>query len=185
MKFVPAEYARYFIAIIPPSPIFEEALSLKNYFKEAYNSKASLNSPPHITLHMPFLRRENNEEGLINLLTDFAKGKESINVSFSGFGCFAPRVIFIAVEQNQLLDQFQNQLEKFCKMELNLFNAQYKDKPFHAHLTLAFRDLKKSMFAQAWNEFKDKSFSASFLMRGFDLLKHDGKHWQPIHHFHF
>ena len=44
----------YFIAIVPPSPIYEEAFEQKVYFKTKYNSKASLNSPPHITLHMPF-----------------------------------------------------------------------------------------------------------------------------------
>jgi 2'-5' RNA ligase len=57
--------------------------------------------------------------------------------------------------------------------------------PFHPHITLAFRDLKKTMFEAAWNEFKEKSFQTSFVMNAIDLLKHDGKCWHPLHRFHF
>ena len=32
----------YFIAIIPPAPIYDEALEQKQYFKDHYKSKASL-----------------------------------------------------------------------------------------------------------------------------------------------
>ena len=63
----------YFLAIIPPSPFYDEALRLKHYFKDEYNSKASLNSPPHITLHMPFEWKEKKEEMLIEKLNLFAK----------------------------------------------------------------------------------------------------------------
>ena len=63
----------YFIAIIPPSPVYEEALELKKYFKEQYGSKAALNSPPHITLHMPFLWNEEKEKKLTERLLVFSK----------------------------------------------------------------------------------------------------------------
>lgn len=69
---LPAGTNRYFIAIIPPSPIESDVLALKNFFKEKYNSKASLNSPPHITLHMPFLWKEKKEEELNDALRSFA-----------------------------------------------------------------------------------------------------------------
>ena len=58
-----AKQKLYFIAIVPPSPIYDEALEQKEYFKAKYNSKASLNSPPHITLHMPFRWSEKEEKG--------------------------------------------------------------------------------------------------------------------------
>jgi len=48
----------YFIAIVPTSPLSEELLAWKQYFQEHYQSKAALNSPPHITLHMPFEWKE-------------------------------------------------------------------------------------------------------------------------------
>ncbi|MBI1770185.1 MAG: RNA 2',3'-cyclic phosphodiesterase [Bacteroidetes bacterium] len=182
---LPSEFSRYFIAVLPPSPVYEEIFSMKNYFREKYNSKASLNSPPHITLHMPFLWKEKKENDLVNSLDVFAKGKEQFNIELLGFGAFPPQVIFISVKENEQLNQLQYQFQKFCKTELNLFNAQYKDQPFHPHVTLAFRDLKKPMFVSAWNEFKEKSFSSSFVLEKITLLKHNGKHWQSFHHSHF
>ena len=67
--------ALYFIAIIPPSPIFEQASELKNHFMQQYQSKAALNSPPHITLHMPFEWKEKKEEELALNLNLFSKNK--------------------------------------------------------------------------------------------------------------
>ena len=61
----------YFIAIVPPTPIYDEALEQKEYFKVHYNSKASLNSPPHITLHMPFRWKEKEEKELEQQLEQF------------------------------------------------------------------------------------------------------------------
>lgn len=63
-------------------------------------------------------------------------------------------------------------------MELNLFNADYKELAFHPHLTLAFRDLKKPEFYKAWEEFKDRKFNAGFVVNSISLLKHDGMQWQ-------
>jgi len=182
---LPNGFSRYFIAAVLPSPLYEEVFSLKNYFREKYDSKASLNSPPHITLHMHFLWKEKKESDLVNSLDSFAKGKDQFNIELSGFGDFPPRVIFISVKENGQLNQLQYHLQKFCKTELNLFNAQYKDNPFHAHVTLAFRDLKKPMFVSAWNEFKEKSFSSSFPLDKITLLKHNGKHWHSFHDSHF
>ncbi|MBK5279698.1 MAG: 2'-5' RNA ligase family protein, partial [Bacteroidia bacterium] len=154
--------ALYLIALIPPSPIFEDASELKNLFKEKYGSRASLNSPPHITLHMPFEWKERKEGELLSKLSAFSKDKETVELELRNFSCFAPRVIFINVLESKFLRTFQNELHRFCKVELNIFNAQYKDMPFHPHLTLAFRDLKKPMFEKAWEEFKSKEYSESF-----------------------
>ena len=171
---------QYFLAIIPPSPVFEEALELKNYFKFRYNSKASLNSPPHITLHMPFRWREDKEEELVQTLNEFESGLRPFDIKLLNFDSFAPRVIFLDVVANDQLIALQKKLLRYCKKELNLFNADYKDQPFHPHLTLAFRDLKKSAYAEAWEEFGSKPFSAEFTVDRFILLKHTGRLWEPF-----
>jgi 2'-5' RNA ligase len=171
---------QYFLAIIPPSPVFEEALEFKNYFKQRYNSKASLNSPPHITLHMPFRWKEEKENDLIARLNTFESGIKPFNLQLLNFNSFPPRVIFIDVAENENLFALQKKLLRFSKKELNLFNADYKDQPFHPHLTLAFRDLKKSMYGEAWQEFSCKLYSADFLVDRFVLLKHNGRVWEPL-----
>jgi 2'-5' RNA ligase len=173
----------YFIAIIPGHPVYDEALKLKHYFKDRYNSKAALNSPPHITLHMPFKWKKKKEEILIDHLTNFSKSHTSGKLHLMGFNAFPPRVIYIDVVKNDWLDNLQLELQRFCKKELNLFNANYKEHPFHPHLTLAFRDLKKQNFVTAWEEFKVKKFESVFEVNSIVLLKHDEKAWQPYASF--
>jgi 2'-5' RNA ligase len=171
---------QYFLAIVPPTPIYEEALELKNYFKSRYNSKASLNSPPHITLHMPFRWKEDKEGELVDTLNQFESGLRPFELKLLNFNSFPPRVIFIDVVPNENLISLQKKLLRFCKKELNLFNADYKNQPFHPHLTLAFRDLKKSNYLEAWEEFNTKPYSANFMVDRFCLLKHNGRVWETF-----
>jgi 2'-5' RNA ligase len=173
----------YFIALIPPSPIYDAALEQKTYFKENYNSKASLNSPPHITMHMPFRWKEQKEKELVHVIGQFIKNFDPIKVCLDNFSAFPPRVIFINVVKSEALDQMQRNIQRFCKKELNLFNANYKEQAFHPHLTLAFRDLKKPNFKKAWEEFANKEFKAEFIADRIALLKHNGKIWQVFKEF--
>jgi 2'-5' RNA ligase len=167
---------KYLIAILPPEPLAGDIYKLKEYFRDRYKSKASLNSPAHITLHMPF--EFNNEEKLLTKFKAFST--EPFTIELKDFGCFEPRVIFIAVKENRALELAQKKVMDFCKRELQVFNADYQDQPFHPHITLAFRDLKKPMFYEAWNEFKAKIFNASFQYTRISLLKHDGKFWREF-----
>lgn len=173
----------YFIAITPPSPILEEMMKLKNYFKEMYHAKASLNAPPHITLHMPFQWKEEKEDILMEGIAAFAQRQKRFEMAMLNFGSFEQRVIFIDVVRNDSLENLQYELKRFCKKELNLFNANYKEHACHPHVTLAFRDLKKSEFVKAWEEFRDKKFSATFPVNAIVLFKHDGERWQIFSEF--
>jgi 2'-5' RNA ligase len=175
--------SRYFIAAIPPSPLLEQALTFKQYFRDNFHSKASLNSPPHITLHMPFEWRSDRENELVDALQRLSAQLKPAAVQLMNFGCFDPRVIFLSVVPSTELNSLQSDIRRFCKTELGLFNADYRDQPFHPHITLAFRDLKKPMFAKAWEEFKDKTFSGDFLTDRISLLKHDGKEWRVMKEF--
>lgn len=171
---------RYFLAIVPPEPVYSEALRLKHYFKDQYNSKAALNSPPHITLHMPFAWKENKEAELINNLETFAMTQPIVEIRLNNFSSFEPRVIFIDVINDEKLGALQRQIKRFCKTKLNIFNADYKDLAFHPHLTLAFRDLEKPEFYKAWDDFKERKFDATFNVTSIALLKHDGKEWKIL-----
>lgn len=177
--------SQYFFAIIPPSPVYEEALNLKHYFKERYNSKASLNSPPHITLHMPFRWKTEKEQDLLATIAAFTPSVDPFRVQLMNFNSFAPRVIFIDVVMNESLARLQKEITRFCRMALNLFNADYKDQPFHPHVTLAFRDLKKNIFPDAWAEFQNRKFNADFTVDRFVLLKHNGRVWEAFREFPF
>jgi len=171
---------QYFVAIIPPSPILEEAQRLKGYFRDNYRSRAALNSPPHITLHMPFLWNEQKENHLVKKIGEFAQRFDPVKVCLDNFSSFPPRVIFIAVTESDALDALQKELHRFFKRELDIFNANYKDRPFHPHLTLAFRDLKPAIYKTAMEEFSGKEFKAEFMADKIAILKHDGKQWNVL-----
>lgn len=174
---------RYFLAIIPPEPVFSEVQQLKNYFKENYNSKASLNSPPHITLHMPFAWKNKKEKHLLERLAHFATTQHAFEISLENFKAFAPRVIYLHVPDNPVLISFQKEMERFCKREFQLFNANRLDHAYHPHLTLAFRDLKKDFFVKAWDDFKTRTYSANWLVQSFSLLQHTGTCWTERERF--
>jgi 2'-5' RNA ligase len=167
----------YFIAVVPPSDIREEITTIKNYFADHYESKHALRSPPHITLHMPFQCKDAKLTVLTEQLSQMAKSSPPFDVSLEGFGAFAPRVIFVDVKENRKLNLLQKAVSG-CMRSANIFNADYKGKPFHPHLTVAFRDLKKPMFAKAWHEFETKKYTAVFAVKTLSLLKHDGYQWQ-------
>lgn len=174
---------QYFVAIIPPSPVYEEALAFKEYFRDTYGSKAALNSPPHITLHMPFVWSQKKEDKLVARMKDFAGQYDPIKVCLDNFSSFPPRVIFIKVTESDALDAMQKDLHRFFKRELDIFNANYKERPYHPHLTVAFRDLKKSQYLAAWREFSEKDYKAEFMADKVALLKHNGKGWDVLKEF--
>jgi 2'-5' RNA ligase len=173
----------FFIALIPPPPVYDDGVSLKEYFKKEYNAKAALNSPPHITLHMPFRWKAEKEQLLLDKLTAHIKRFDPVKVCLDGFGSFPPRAIFLNVINSEPLTILQKGIQQICKKELNLFNANYGAEPFHPHLTLAFRDLKKSGYAKAWEELKSKEYKAEFVADKVALLKHDGKKWNVFKEF--
>lgn len=173
-----SDFSRYFLAIIPPVPISERVMEIKTFFRDQYNCKAPLRSPAHITLHMPFLFKTGKEAELQTKLKEVALSCPGFKIRLNGFGAFEPRTIFIEVEKNEALMSFQRDLSAFNRRQLGLFNTNYKDHGYHPHMTVAFRDLKKSLFPQAWSEFREREFEASFEVSSFWLLKHNGKVWQ-------
>ena len=169
--------ALYFLAIIPPKDICEKVYAYKELVFEKFGSKASLNSPAHITLHMPFKWKLKKEQLLIEKLQQFRFNELPFSISLDGFAFFEPRVVYINVLENEKLKRLQKELSKYMRRELNLFNAEYKDRAFYPHVTVAFRDLKKSVFPGVKSYFSLEKYEAEFETKQFCLLKHDGKNW--------
>ena len=71
------------------------------------------------------------------------------------------------------------------RIELKLDNADYKDRPFHPHMTLAFRDLKKKDFARLWASLDGRPVNHTWQADRFWLLKHNGKFWEMYRSFEF
>lgn len=173
---------KYFIAIVPPEPLLSEILQIKQSIFDNYQSKGALRSPGHITLHMPFSFDESKEDKLIECLNEF-QFKTTFPVSLKNYDCFEPRVIFINVQAQNQLFELQNQLVNHVKRNLNIFNQSDDMRGFHPHITIAFRDLKKATFYKAWEEYKTKSFSETFVCNSFSLLIHQKDEWVVLKEF--
>jgi len=173
----------YFIAIIPPDPLSAKLIELKNQVASGYGSKASLRSPPHITLHMPFGWPHKKFERLATTLTSFFYRSKPYILKLSGFGSFAPKVIFVKVEPDPRLSTMQSDLCRLMAEKLSIYNANYRNKPFHPHITIAFRDLKKSSFFEAWEYYSSQLFQEELCVNQVTLLKHNGRFWEQVLHF--
>ena len=174
---------RYFIAVLPPADVSTQARAIQTELSLQYQTLGALRSPPHVTLHMPFNWKERKEQELIERLSGFTTQMKPFTVSLKNYGAFAPRVIYLNVIPSNELVKFQQELTRFCRINLNLLNATPRDLPYHPHLTLAFRDLKKQEFVKAWEVYRSRPYEADFVVNSIHLLRHEGNEWKAHHAF--
>lgn len=178
----PMDFEKYFIAIVIPEPYLGQITRIKEYVADTFKSKGALRSPAHITLHLPFRWKPEKENELIEKLGELDFGR-SLHVKLKDFACFEPRVLFVDVEPNETLNDLQGAVVKHVKETLNLFNEVGNRRGFHPHVTIAFRDLKKEQFRQAWEHFKKEQFAAEFNCTHFSLFKYGPGKWEVYREF--
>ena len=66
-----------------------------------------------------------------------------------------------------------------------LSNGDYKNLGFQPHVTIAFRDLRKARFYEAWETFKNQKYERRFSVSGITLLKHQSDRWHETGTFPF
>ena len=175
-----AEKALYFVAIVPPEPVLGKLWALKEELAISYNARASLKSPPHITLHMPFQFRKDREQRILHALREAASGFTAFPLELRDFNAFPPRVIYVDVAPSETLNRIQTAVHGAMKTFLQVFNADYRQRGFTPHLTVLFRDLKKPDFARAWDVLKSTRVEYSFEAGDLCLLRHNGKSWDIL-----
>ena len=177
------ETSRFFLALIPPEPVYTTVQKLKEHMRNRYGSKGSLKSPPHITLHMPFDWPEKKTGKLIDGIQKLAMGWPAAQITLNGFGHFDDRVLFIKVELSEQLIKLQQSIRTAFRTDFHLLNDRYRDQPFHPHMTVGFRDLKPAAFREAWQELGEKEFRADFPASELTLLKHTNGMWTAFQNF--
>lgn len=173
--------AKYFIAIVLPEPEQTQIEEIKLELFSKHNLRGALRSPAHITLHRPFEWKEEKESQLIERIQQFS-GVQAFDIEMHNFGFFEPRVIYAQVKANTNLQHMHAQLVKFAKKELLLFNEAEDLRGFHPHVTVAFRDLKKPLFYQLREKYRNEKLQATFRCKSFSLLKLRVK-WEILHTF--
>lgn len=179
------EEGLFFIAIVPPQAIQTEVTRLKEEVRDRYGSKHALNSPPHITLRMPFKWEMKKLDLLLETLADVSNGCDTFEIQLKGFNAFPPRVIYADVQPNLRLRELQNHVSTVARRQLGLDNGDYKNRGFQPHMTIAFRDLKKAKFMEAWRGFEKRTFDATFFVVSLTLLKHEAGKWSVYEEFPF
>jgi len=125
---------------------------------------------------MPFKLSRRKLENFESELHQFFRGQTKFKLCLDGFGAFQPRVIFIDVQQNPELIALQRGLSKKLQ-KWHLSKSTKRNKGFVPHVTVAFRDLRRALFNQAWSEYAEKKFHAELLIDRACLLRHDGRRW--------
>lgn len=174
----------YFIALIPHAELRNEIRAVKERMRSEHGAGHALKSPAHITLQMPFKRSSKDEPAISAALRKFACGEESFTIDLDGYGCFAPRVIFIRIVEPEPVRSLYRRLKQVLVGELQFRKDEIMN-DVQPHITVATRDLTKEAFREAWHEFQNEEFRGSFLVHSLFLLKHNGKNWDILEEYPF
>lgn len=171
-----ASFQKYFLAVVPEGELQVRLTNLKELLRERFGIKYALKSPAHVTLKMPFTFNEAKEENLINRLTMFLSSYEEFPLAISGVKTFGYRVVYLGIEQSQELIELQKNLKQFCKKELKLID-ELSDRNFHPHMTMAFKDLKKTPIPNIIKVLNEKPVLEKFVVNQLFLLKRIDGRW--------
>ena len=174
--------ALFFIAIVPDAQIQQEVTEFKQYLAEHFGASHALKSPPHITLFPPFKWPQDRVEALLAMLRDFAAPEARFEIMLKNFNAFAPSVIYVDVMPNELLQNFQQRLENQLEKEFDLKNDRGHH-GFNPHMTIAHKDLKHGLFAEAWQYFSLQHYARTFEVENIALLQHNGRRWDIYKQF--
>lgn len=168
----------YYIAIVLPEHLDAMILRYKQMIQERFQAVVGLKSPAHLTLIPPFWMDEKREPELMKDMKEVAGHISEFEIMTNDFACFKPRTIYIAVQpSDRLLELKQIAEDQFSG---GTYKIKRENRPFHPHITIATRDLKKHQFAEAWDLFKKKGFQKVFTAGALSLLRHNGKGWDVI-----
>ncbi|GAA4343478.1 2'-5' RNA ligase family protein [Flaviaesturariibacter amylovorans] len=170
----------YFTALVLPAGLNERILPLKRRMQERYGCKVGLKSPAHITLLPPFWMHPSLEPELRADLDAFADTQSPFPVHTNHFSAFRPRTIFIDVVVDAALAALKVANDAWFGGRPQ-YGLKTDRRPFHPHITIATRDLRKSAFFECWPEFEAESFSATWIADDIGLLHHNGRHWDVVH----
>lgn len=167
----------FFIALLPPQELQDYVNDIQQHFADRYDSRAAQKSPPHITLQPPFEWEPEAVPDLEQCLSTFVLNRSPVPITLSGYGAFDPRVIYINVIKTPELLTLQKELMAYLEASLGIVDPVSKRRPFAPHMTVAFKDLTKQNFREAWAQFQHRPLQFDFTASELKLLIHDGKQW--------
>ena len=166
------------MAIIPPEPVRREIQAIKVEIAEKYQTERALRSPPHITLVPPFRFDEESIEIPLQEVRKLASEFTPFVLKTKALGTFAPRVVFLEVEESQTLSSLHFALKQYFE------SLELKSLKFHPvyrpHITLAFRDLEPPDFEAIVNTYADRKWNYRFEVKSLWLLRNRERSWEVV-----
>lgn len=167
---------RFLIALIPPQEIQDYAERVIQELADRFQTRTA-KAPPHVTLQPPFFWGMEQVSQLEDRLRQFAATRSPVPVTVSGFGAFAPRVLYLNVLKTPELLALQSALMLDLE-HIEIYDPKGKQSGFSPHLTVASRNMNKSIFKAAWAELQGRSIQFEFVGDRLILLIHRGQRWQ-------
>ena len=179
---MPERENSYFIVLIPPKDVVDSTTAIKNDFAARFNSKRALRVVPHLTLKAPFNLPISGHSQLVSWFQSLSPAQSKFQMALNGFGSFENThgpVVFILPILNDNLAVLQKEIIQNFR---HLFPAHIlpTDLKFKPHITVAYRDLSFQNYVEAWKEYSQKEFKATFTVDGVYLLRHDARQWNII-----
>jgi 2'-5' RNA ligase len=173
----------FFVALLPDEQIQREITRFKQYAARHFGSRHALRSPPHITLFPPFRWLPDRLPEIEACLGRAAAAERPFELELNNFNCFPPRVIFVDVAPSEALQGLHRRLKERLGEELALAGDQRPT--FNPHLTVAFKDLQRSLFSKAWEYFSAIEYQRRFRAEKLVLLEHHAQGWAVLAEFGF
>ncbi|MGG6297180.1 2'-5' RNA ligase family protein [Leptolyngbya sp. AN02str] len=178
----PAKTPRFFIALLPPKPIWDYAEAVICELGDRYNTRTA-KAPPHVTLQPPFLWAMERVAPLEAAIAQVAQEYAAVPVLLRGFGAFAPRVLYLNVLKTPELLTLQGDLMLHLQRTLGIVDPTTQRRPFAPHMTVASRNMSSAIFRQAWADLQTRDVAFDFVSDRLTLLVHHGHRWEIYAHY--
>ena len=173
------DHSLFFFAIPLPDDIRSEIQQITEDISVKYNTRKALNSEPHITIVPPFWYPTSRSDTLKNVISHVSKFTWDFSIDLDGFEAFPRNVLFINVKLSEELQLCHDQA--YNCLPTDLYRKVKRYPSYHPHITIAFKDINDTAFAEAKSEYLPLPFNRSFNFESLALYRHDGKVWKRFY----
>jgi 2'-5' RNA ligase len=165
------------IAIVLPEPVYTEVREQQLFIAKTWGPKHALRTPPHITIIPPMALKQEEVPLIFSMASALSLSFSSFTMQLNGYGAFKPRVVFVHPQKCEALDGLEATWEHAIKQKLPHALANYPDRPYHPHVTLAHKDVRREQFEKIWDHYSALDYRVNFEVKEFCVLDHTKDGW--------
>ena len=146
----------YNLRIVPPEPVFNDVVELKEQFESLFGKQPLSKSKPHITI-ASFRMNSKHQEFLINVLNQLSQ-REVFRLQVDGFSIFeGSRTLYMNVSRSKAIETIHDQVKSIFVNHIRGKVKQFivSDNP---HITLS-KTASKKMLYESLKHFQQEGYS--------------------------